>query len=129
MVNIELNAPITPTEVPALRQTVGWGPRQQDYPALFDRCFLYASARDDAGKLVAFGYVVSMGLEHGYLEDIMVAPAAQHQGIGSAIVKRLVDASLARGLLILTLSTDKATAPSYRQLGFGEESSMVMIVD
>lgn len=129
MVKIELNAPIAPTEVPALRQAVGWGPRQQDYPALFDRCFLYASARDDAGELIAFGYVVSMGLEHGYLEDIMVSPAAQHQGVGTALVRRLVEASLAKNLLILTLSTDRASAPFYRQLGFGEESSMVMIVD
>ncbi|WP_125702726.1 GNAT family N-acetyltransferase [Lacticaseibacillus daqingensis] len=129
MIQIELNGAIAPDEVPALRAAVGWGPRQREYPAVFARSFLYASARDAQGQLIAFGYIVSMGLEHGYLEDIMVAPRNQHQGVGSALVRALVQGAKARGLGILTLSTDLATAPFYRQLGFDQEASMVMTLD
>lgn len=77
-----INLPIEAWEVPELRTSVGWSPRRQDYPTLFERCMFWAGIRDSTHQLVAFGYMVGMGLEHGYIEDIMVRPTSQEGGLG-----------------------------------------------
>ena len=56
---IMVNLPIQDNEVPDLREAVGWGRRDKDYPALFERCNFWAGARDETGKLIAFGYYCS----------------------------------------------------------------------
>ncbi len=76
-VEITVNLPIEDHEVPDLREAVGWGRRDKDYPTLFERCNFWAGSRDENNNLVAFGYVCGMGLEHGYLEDIIVHPNNQ----------------------------------------------------
>jgi hypothetical protein len=66
-----INIPISNNEVPELREHVGLGRRDEDYPTLFERCNFWAGIRDENNKLIAFGYVCGMGLEHGYMEDII----------------------------------------------------------
>lgn len=79
---VMINIPITNHEVPELRELVGWGRRNNDYPTLFKRCNFWAGVRDENNKLIAFGYICGMGLEHGYMEDIIVDPEYQRKGIG-----------------------------------------------
>ena len=69
---VEINMPIENHEVPDIRELVGWGRRDKDFPAIFERCNFWAGVRDENHKLIAFGYVTGMALEHGYMEDIMV---------------------------------------------------------
>ncbi|MGX7131269.1 GNAT family N-acetyltransferase [Enterococcus songbeiensis] len=128
--HLALNSAIQPFEVPALRESIGWGGRPQDYPQLFERCNFYADIRETTTKqLVAFGYVCGMGLEHGYLEDIMVHPAHQGKGLGKQLIHALITESKQRGLGILTLSTDEETAAFYQKCGFDLEISGVMYLD
>lgn len=115
---IIINLPIANHEVPDLRERIGWGRRDQDYPALFDRCNFWAGARDKDHKLIAFGYVCGMGLEHGYMEDIMVHPDYQKQGIGSALVKELLQESERFGLGIVTVTFEELNANMYEKCGF-----------
>lgn len=116
---VEINAPIEPWEVPKLRKAVGWGPREYEYPALLERCDFYASVRDSQNRLIAFGYVCGMGLEHGYLEDIMVHPDHQRHGIGQALVKTLLAEAKTRGRLIITVTFDEERREFYEKCGFG----------
>jgi hypothetical protein len=69
---VMINIPISNNEVPELREHVGLGRRDEDYPTLFERCNFWAGIRDENNKLIAFRYVCGMGLEHGYMEDIIV---------------------------------------------------------
>ncbi|MDQ0169371.1 hypothetical protein [Paenibacillus tundrae] len=71
---IVVNLPIKPNEVPALRELTGWEGRHSDYPVLFERCNFWAGLRGDQEELIAFGYISGMGLQHGYMEDIIVHP-------------------------------------------------------
>src|SRR3954470_24444695 len=101
---IIINTPISNHEVPELRELVGWGRREKDYPTLFERCNFWAGVRDENNKLIAFGYVCGMGLEHGYMEDIIVHPQYQGRGIGVELVKELLRESERFGLRIVTVS-------------------------
>lgn len=115
---IIINLPIENHEVPDLRELVGWGRRDKDYPVLFERCNFWAGARDENDKLIAFGYVCGMGLEHGYLEDIMVHPYYQKKGIGVELVKELLRESERFGLGIISVSYDPQNTNFYQTCGF-----------
>ncbi|RPF50394.1 acetyltransferase (GNAT) family protein [Aquisalibacillus elongatus] len=115
---VKINLTINNHEVPELRECVGWERRDADYPALFERCNFWAGVRDVNGRLVAFGYVCGMGLQHGYLEDIMVHPDYQGMGIGVKLVKTLLNEADHFGLEIVTVTLDEQHAQFYQNCGF-----------
>lgn len=115
---IVLNLPIEPHEVPTLRELVGWEGRHADYPAVFERCNFWAGARGENNELLAFGYIAGMGLQHGYMEDIIVHPRCQKQGIGQALVKQLLQEAERVGLEIVTLTYDAKHTSFYTESGF-----------
>ncbi|MEK3838391.1 GNAT family N-acetyltransferase [Paenibacillus sp. FSL R7-0128] len=114
-----INPPIEPHEVPMLRELAGWEGRQADYPAVFERCNFWAGVRDERNlELVAFGYVAGMGLQHGYMEDILVHPEYQRKGLGQPLVKRLLQEAERFGLEIVTLTYDVKHTSFYTGCGF-----------
>ncbi|MFD1887857.1 GNAT family N-acetyltransferase [Paenibacillus wenxiniae] len=117
MIHVELHLPIRNDEVPSLREAVGWSRRDDDSPLLFQRCNFWAGARDTDGTLIAFGYMTGMGLEHGYIEDIIVHPTYQRQGIGQQIVKRLLDEAQFRSMEIVTVTYSHQHEAFYTQCG------------
>lgn len=117
-VKVMINIPISNNEVPDLRELVGWGRREGDYPAVFERCNFWAGVRDEDNKLIAFGYICGMGLEHGYMEDIIVHPHYQGRGIGVELVKALLKEAEQFGLKIVTVSYEEKNTNFYRMGGF-----------
>ncbi|MEM1501784.1 GNAT family N-acetyltransferase [Domibacillus sp. 8LH] len=113
-----INIPISNDKVPELRELVGWGRPDKDYPILFERCNSWAGVRDNKNKLIAFGYVCGMGLEHGYMEDVIVHPRYQGQGIGGKLVKELLRESERFGLSIITVSYEENKTNFYKACGF-----------
>ncbi|PEZ74717.1 GNAT family N-acetyltransferase [Bacillus sp. AFS017274] len=113
-----INMPISNHEVPELRELIGWGRRDKDFPTLFKRCNFWAGVRNENNKLIAFGYVAGMGLEHGYMEDIIVHPDFQKMGIGVGLVRELLSESERYGLAIVTLTYDSKHKNFYETCGF-----------
>lgn len=113
-----INVPISKNEVSNLRELVGWSRRDEDYPILLERCNFWAGVRNENNKLIAFGYVCGMGLEHGYLEDIIVHPEYQGQGIGVELVKELLRESERFGLDIVTVTFEGNNTKFYKTCGF-----------
>lgn len=113
-----IRMPISINEVPELREHVGCDRRDEDYPTLFERCNFWAGVRDGNNKLIAFGYVCGMGLEHGYMEDLIVHPQYQGRGIGVELVKGLLRESDRFGLKIITVSYEKNKTKFYKECGF-----------
>ncbi|MBO7742934.1 GNAT family N-acetyltransferase [Paenibacillus sp. MWE-103] len=115
---VEINLPIAPDEVPALRERIGWEGRRGDYPRLFERCNFWGGCRDERAQLIAFGYISGMGLQHGYLEDVMVDPGYRHSGLGRALVRSLLEEAERFGLEIVTLTFDAKLTAFYEGAGF-----------
>lgn len=120
---IQINLDIRAEEVPGLREAVGWSRRDSDYPVLFQRCNFWAGARDPEGRLIAFGYVAGTGLEHGYMEDIIVHPDYQRRGVGQQLVKELLNESIRRGLTIVTLTYSRKHKEFYEKCGFSSTAA------
>ncbi|MFC0332403.1 GNAT family N-acetyltransferase [Paenibacillus sepulcri] len=104
--------------MPDLRELVGWERRDQDFPALLEKCNFWAGLRDAENTLIAFGYICGTGLQHGYMEDIMVHPGHRKQGVGVALVNGLLKEAEHRRLEIVTVTYAPEHAEFYKQGGF-----------
>jgi GNAT superfamily N-acetyltransferase len=101
---------------------VGWGAYTQD-PATLERALAGSSAVVTArrgGELVGLARVVSDGAVIAYLQDVLVRPTAQREGIG----RLLVDAAFApfsevRQQVLLT-DAEPGQRAFYESLGFVE---------
>lgn len=125
MLAAHINLPLEQHEVPDLREVVGWDRRDQDYPLLFERCQFWAGVKDDSGRLIAFGYLCGMGLEHGYMEDVIVHPDYQGQGNGLKIVNELLAEAERAGIDIITVTFSEENTSFYERAGFKKGASGV----
>jgi N-acetylglutamate synthase-like GNAT family acetyltransferase len=85
---------------------------------LFERCNFWCSVRNEDNLLIGFGYICGMGLQHGYMEDIIVHHDYRHQGLGGIIVERLLDEAKKRSIEIVTLTFSKDKETFYQTNGF-----------
>ncbi len=70
-----------------------WNWRQQ----VETHSFGWVVARDDASTIVGFVNVISDGLVHAWIQDVMVAVAARHRGVGVGVVTAATKAARAAG--------------------------------
>ncbi len=75
------------------------------------------------GKLIGTGRVISDGVFHALIVDVIVAPQFQGQGIGTAITERLLAVCRAASLVDVQLFCAKGNAPFYRRMGFVERGA------
>lgn len=69
-------------------------------------------------KLVGFGRMLSDGLLHAVLFDVIVLPDYQRKGIGTEIMKQLLDKCKAHHIRDIQLFCAKNTKVFYEELGF-----------
>ena len=104
-----------------LFQSTGWNQRHQlseaeVYQAM-SRSWYTTSAYLD-GELVGFGRLVSDGIYQCFVCDMIVLPDAQGQGIGRAILERLVAHAQDSGIQWLQLTCALGKQGFYTRLGF-----------
>ncbi len=84
------------------------------------KCFVY-----DDQKLVGVGRALADGVDVSYLADVAIHPDYKGQGIGKAIVKKLVEFSKDHKKIILYASIGKE--PFYAKLGFDKMNTAMAI--
>ncbi|WP_428739293.1 GNAT family N-acetyltransferase [Sulfurimonas sp.] len=84
------------------------------------KCFVY-----DDDKLIGVGRALADGVDVSYLADVAIHPEYQGQGIGKAIVKKLVEFSQDHKKIILYASIGKE--PFYAKLGFDKMNTAMAI--
>ena len=72
----------------------------------------------DGGRLIGSGRIVSDGVFHALVVDLIVLPQYQGQGIGTAIMRRLLDCARAKRIRDVQLFCAKGKAEFYQKLGF-----------
>lgn len=72
----------------------------------------------DNDTLIGFGRVVSDGAAYATLNDIIVAPKWQSQGIGSTIIRKLVRQCELRDIKHIHLFASKTDEYFFNHLGF-----------
>lgn len=113
-------------EIQTLYAAVGWTAYTEDLPALergFQNSLLVLAAYED-GELIGLIRVVGDGATVVFVQDLLVAPQKQRQGVGTALLKAVLDRySNVRQLLLTTDNTPKTIA-FYKSLGFSDLSTL-----
>ncbi|WP_342676491.1 GNAT family N-acetyltransferase [Methanofollis sp. UBA420] len=78
-------------------------------------CFVVAT---DGDRTVGMGRAISDGCSDAYLQDIVVLPEYRRQGIGDAIVERLVAVCREKEIAWIGLIAQPGTVPFYERHGF-----------
>jgi len=73
----------------------------------------WVTARTDTNQLVGFVNVITDGLVHAWIQDVMVASSTRHHGIGVALVQSARDAAAAGGCEWLHVDFDADLKPFY----------------
>ena len=113
-----INAPVAAHEIVALREAVGWGGLEADYPATLAGYWATVAGRGAGGALVAWCAVLSDGVRHAVLLDVIVHPRWQRQGVGQALAERAVAHVAAAGITIVHVDFLPEHAGFYERCGF-----------
>ena len=107
-------------EILQLYAQVGWTAYTEDMPALecgYKNSLLVLAAYEN-GELLGIVRVVGDGTTIVFVQDILVYPAKQRQGIGTALLKAVLERyKNVRQIQLVTDNTPKTVA-FYKSLGF-----------
>ena len=113
-------------EIRRLYSEVGWTAYTENMPALeqgYKNSMLVLAAYED-DELLGIIRTVGDGFTIVFIQDILVFPEKQRQGIGTALLKAVLDRyPNVRQIELATDNTPKTVA-FYKSLGFSEFSEM-----
>ena len=104
-----------------LYTTTQWNDRLQLNPEELERAIYnsyYVVSVYENKQLIGFGRVVSDGVAYATIYDVMVSPSWQNQGIGSKIIRKLVDKCERHDIRRIYLFAAKNAENYFKRLGF-----------
>lgn len=116
----QAGAPLTPDEIRQAYKWVEWPARETWRLEAVSRSCTWFAARDTNGSLVGVARLLDDGGLHAALWDVIVRPDRQRQGIGSGLVRMVLDRCADRRLVALV--STPAAAAFFGRLGFVTES-------
>ena len=107
-------------DILGLYRAAGWWepgdtPERIGRMAAKSHCFLVAQ---DRGALVAMGRAIGDRTNDAYIQDVFVSPSHRGQGVGAAVVRRMVRRLRRDGLRWVGLIGAAGTERFYERLGF-----------
>ncbi len=78
----------------------------------------YAVSAYEGSRLVGYGRVISDGVHHAFIVEMIVEPEWQGRGIGSAILRMILDKCCAHRIRDIQLFAAKGKAGFYEKHGF-----------
>ncbi len=120
----------TPEEHATLAAAVGWQSHFDDHLRAASLAASLAGVvfQDDTGTVVGMARAVGDGLQYAYIQDVIVHPDHEGEGVATALVERLVE--LLRPLpgaeIFIGLFASEEAVGVYESLGFGAEGALGM---
>ena len=121
MIGYKTNDAISFEEILPLYEAVGWSNYTSNPTMLqnaLEHSLFLISARDEDGKLVGFLRAVGDGYSILYIQDIIVLPEYQRQGIGTQLLRQTLEHFKEDYQIILTTDSELKTIAFYEANGF-----------
>ena len=114
----EFDAPVSDVTLAALRQSVGWNRMTDDLAddRLHNAFHLCAF---EGERLIGYAAVVSNGVTDAYIQDLMVHPDYQRQGVGQELMQYMLKRLRADGIyMVSVIYGDPELQRYYENFGF-----------
>ena len=121
MIGYKKNDTISFEEIFPLYEAVGWTNYTSNPTMLknaLEHSLFLISARDEEGNLIAFLRAVGDGFSIVYIQDIIVLPEYQRQGIGTQLLRQTLEYFKEVYQMILTTDSELKTLAFYESNGF-----------
>ena len=121
MIGYKTNDAISFEEIFPLYGAVGWTNYTTNPTMLrnaLEHSLFLISARDEEGKLIGFLRAVGDGYSILYIQDIIVLPEYQRQGIGTQLLRQTLEHFKDVYQIILTTDSELKTIAFYEANGF-----------
>ena len=125
MIGYKTNDAISFEEILPLYEAVGWSNYTSNPTMLqntLEHSLFLISARDEDGKLIGFLRAVGDGYSILYIQDIIVLPEYQRQGIGTQLLRQTLEYFNEVYQIILTTDSEVKTIAFYEANGFTDLS-------
>ena len=121
MIGYKKNDTISFEEIFPLYEAVGWTNYTSNPTMLknaLEHSLFLISARDEEGNLIGFLRAVGDGFSIVYIQDIIVLPEYQRQGIGTQLLRQTLEYFKEVYQMILTTDRELKTLAFYASNGF-----------
>ena len=121
MIGYKKNDVVSFEEIFPLYEAVGWTNYTTNPTMLknaLEHSLFLISARDEEGKLIGFLRAVGDGYSIVYIQDIIVLPEYQRQGIGTQLLRQTLEYFNEVYQIILTTDSELKTIAFYETNGF-----------
>lgn len=121
MIGYKKNDTISFEEIFPLYEAVGWTNYTSNPTMLknaLEHSLFLISARDEEGNLIGFLRAVGDGFSIVYIQDIIVLPEYQRQGIGTQLIRQTLEYFKEVYQMILTTDSELKTLAFYESNGF-----------
>lgn len=118
MFDFKINNYIKPKEISDLRQAVGWNRLDDELssPLLNDD---FKISCYEGNQLIGFLSVVSNGVTDAYIQDVMVHPNYQNQGIGTKLMNMAIGEIKKKGIYMASvIYGEEKLRRYYEKFGF-----------
>ena len=117
-ISFALNPAISVQAICDLREVVGWDRAEEDYPAALCGYWATVGGFDATNELVAWCAILSDGVRHAVLLDVIVHPAYQRKGVGKALVATAIEHIKGHSITIIHVDFEPETTVFYERCGF-----------
>jgi GNAT superfamily N-acetyltransferase len=111
------NTPVPAKQIAELRRSVGWNGMESCYSDPRMTSYYYIACYDD-DKLIGYVDTVSNGVTDAYIQDLMVDPAYQGQGIGTELMNRIISICKKNRIYMISVVYEEKLLPFYKRFGF-----------
>ena len=100
-----------------LRESVGWSRMEHEYKNPLLTSYYHIAVYE---KELLIGYIdcVSNGVTDAYIQDLMVHPDYQGRGIGTDLMKKMIDYLKKKHIYMISVVFEEKLKPFYEKFGF-----------
>ena len=113
----EYNTSVPANAIADLRESVGWNRMEAEYRSSLFASYCHIAAFDGT-RLIGYIDSVSNGVTDAYIQDLMVHPDYQGQGIGTELMQRMIAALKERHIYMISVIYEESMSRFYRKFGF-----------
>lgn len=111
------NETVSVKDLADLRESVGWSRMENEYKNPLLTSYYHIVVYE---KETLIGYIdcVSNGVTDAYIQDLMVHPDYQGRGIGTDLMKKMIDYLKEKHIYMISVVFEESLKPFYEKFGF-----------